>query len=49
MPAITTRRVAAIAVLALLLAAAYVWLAIWADERNQRFFLASEERPDWAR
>jgi cytochrome c-type biogenesis protein CcmE len=25
---------------------AYIWLAMWADERNQRFYEASEHR-DW--
>ena len=28
---------------------AYIALALWADERNQRFYRAREEYPDWAR
>jgi hypothetical protein len=46
---ITWRRVGAVAVLGLLLVAGYMCLALWADDRNQRFYIASEQRPDWAR
>lgn len=28
----------------LVLAAAYLWLVLWADERNQRFYQANEPR-----
>jgi hypothetical protein len=30
--------------LGVILLAGYVWLALWADERNQRFFMATESR-----
>jgi hypothetical protein len=29
--------------------AAYIWLAMWADERNQQLFIAREAIPRWAR
>jgi hypothetical protein len=34
--------------LGLLLVAGWVWLALWADERDQRFFIARERIPAWA-
>jgi hypothetical protein len=36
------------AALGLLLVAGWVWLAMWADEREQRFFIARERIPSWA-
>ena len=41
---VTRRRLGVGAALALLLVAGYVALALWADERDQRFFMASEPR-----
>lgn len=43
----TRRRLGIGAALALLLIAGYVALALWADERDQRFFMDSESK-SWA-